>query len=167
MEAVGGLRQWSPGEELGRAARRYGAAGIVVVPCPYPAIVLEPGRPRGFACSCGARACPSPTEHPIPRRWAAEASSDRARIAAWWRQRPECNVGALTGGAFEVLDVPARLGEAALQRPNLRRLAGPVARAGGGRLHFYVTAIGMTCGFVPSLPAPGAARCSGTATAAG
>jgi hypothetical protein len=49
MEAVGGLRQWSPGEELGRAARRYGAGGVPVVPCHYPAIMLEPGRPRGFA----------------------------------------------------------------------------------------------------------------------
>lgn len=88
MEAVGGLRQWSPGEELGRAARRYGAGGVPVVPCHYPAIMLEPGRPRGFACSCGVPACTVPTEHPIPARWAAEASSDRARIATWWRQQP-------------------------------------------------------------------------------
>jgi hypothetical protein len=33
--------------------------------------------------------------------------------------------------------------------------AGRATINGGGRFHFYVTAIGMTCGFVPSLPGAG------------
>lgn len=155
MEAVGGLRQWSPGEGLGLLARRYGATGIRVVPCHHPAILGRPGRSRAFGCSCGIPACPAPAEHPVMARWVEEGTSDRARIAAWWRQRPESNVGLLTGGAFEVLDVPQSLGEAALRRETVRRLAGPVARTGGGRYHFYVTAIGMTNGFVPSQPGAG------------
>ncbi len=155
MEGVGELRRWSPGEGLGQAARRYGSSGVPVLPCHHPAIILGPGRLRGLACSCGAAACQAPAEHPVPARWVEEATSDPGRIAAWWRQQPGYNVGLLTGGAFEVLDVPARLGEAALRRCGIRKLAGPVARTGNGRYHFNVTAIGMTNGFVPSQPGAG------------
>jgi Bifunctional DNA primase/polymerase, N-terminal len=71
---------------------------------------------------------------------------------AWWRQDPERNVGLLTGESFEVLDVPGILGRAALERCARLGLRGPVARTGAGRYHFYVTAIGMANGFVPSQP---------------
>src|SRR6266496_458852 len=125
MEAVGGLRQWSPGEGLGLLARRYGATGIRVVPCHHPAILGRPGRSRAFGCSCGIPACPAPAEHPVMARWVEEGTSDRARMAAWWRQRAVCNVGLLTGGAFEVLEVPQGIGEAGcVSAPPSRHVSG-------------------------------------------
>jgi hypothetical protein len=54
-----------------------------------------------------------------------------------------------------VLDVPAALGKAALERCARRGLSGPVVRTGSGRHHFYVTAIGMANGLVPSHPGSG------------
>ncbi|HZD72591.1 MAG TPA: hypothetical protein VE776_01655 [Actinomycetota bacterium] len=77
-------------------------------------------------------------------------------------RRRSAAVGLLTGGAFEVLDVPQRLGDKALQRHTVRGLVGPLARTGGGRYHFYVTAIGMTNGFVPSQPGAGRSESRGS-----
>ncbi len=155
MERVGRLRQWLGSEDLVQAAAGYGERGLRVVPCHHPMITIGPDRWRTWACSCSTVACASPAEHPIPVCWAEEATDQPAGIAAWWRQDPERNVGLLTGGPFEVLDVPAALGKAALERCARRGIRGPVVRTGNGRYHFYVTAIGMANGFVPSQPGSG------------
>jgi len=86
--------------------------------------VHEPGR----ACSCDRIGCPAPGAHPISPAWQLEASSDPGEAGRWWRGRPEANIILVTGRVFDVLDVPAPAGTAALagmERAGVR--AGPVA----------------------------------------
>jgi hypothetical protein len=86
--------------------------------------VLDPGR----ACSCDRIGCPAPGAHPISPAWQIEASSDPGEASRWWREQPAANIILVTGRVFDVLDVPAVAGTAALgrmQRAGLR--AGPVA----------------------------------------
>ncbi len=155
MERVSRLRQWLGSEDLAQAVASYCEQGLQVVPCHHPTITVGPGSCCAWVCSCGSPACPTPGEHPVPGHWAGEPMDEPAGIAALWRQDPERNVGLLTGGTFEVLDVPAAFGKAALERCARRGLSGPVVRTGSGRLHLYVTATGMPNGFVPNQPGSG------------
>src|SRR5262250_3771861 len=82
-----------------------------------PALVAR-GQPRGSgrACSCDRIGCPAPGAHPISAAWQIEASSDPADVARWWRERPDASIILVTGRLFDVLDVPAGAGTAALGR---------------------------------------------------
>lgn len=62
---------------------------------------------------CGRAGCPTTGCHPALEDWEHGASSDPARVATWWRVRPY-SVLLATGRTFDVLDVPAYLGRAAL-----------------------------------------------------
>ena len=91
---------------------------------------LPRGRVReaSRACSCDRIGCPAPGAHPISPAWQIEASSDPREVGQWWRERPEANIILVTGRVFDVLDVPAGPGTAALTqmgRAGVR--AGPVA----------------------------------------
>src|SRR5262244_1381970 len=79
---------------------------------------LPRGRVReaSRACSCDRVGCPAPGAHPISAAWQIEASSDRAEVARWWRDRPGASIILITGRMFDVLDVPARAGLLALER---------------------------------------------------
>ena len=60
-------------------------------------------------------------------------------IESWWEARPEANVILVTGRVFDVLDVPAAAGSAALRRmADARAAAGPVAGLGQERMLFFV-----------------------------
>jgi hypothetical protein len=86
--------------------------------------VLDPGR----ACSCDRIGCPAPGAHPISPAWQIEAGSDPGEAGRWWRERPEANIILVTGRVFDVLDVPAAAGTAALARMEPAGVrAGPVA----------------------------------------
>ena len=90
--------------------------------------VSDPGR----ACSCDRIGCPAPGAHPISPAWQIEASTDRGEVGRWWRVQPEANIILVTGRVFDVLDVPAVAGTAALagmDRAGVR--AGPVALSPG------------------------------------
>ena len=85
--------------------------------------VHDPGR----ACSCDRIGCPAPGAHPISPAWQIEAASDPGE-AGWWRERPEANIILVTGRVFDVLDVPAAAGTAALARMERAGVrTGPVA----------------------------------------
>ena len=71
---------------------------------------IEPGR----ACSCDRVGCPAPGAHPVSPAWQMQATVDTDVIASWWEARPEANVLLVTGRVFDVLDVPAAAGSAAL-----------------------------------------------------
>jgi Bifunctional DNA primase/polymerase, N-terminal len=91
---------------------------------------LQRGRVRdpGRACSCDRIGCPAPGAHPISPAWQIEATSDPGGAARRWHDRPEANIILVTGRVFDVLDVPAAAGTAALaqmERTGVR--AGPVA----------------------------------------
>lgn len=100
-------------------------------------------RELGRACSCDRIGCPAPAAHPISAAWQIEASSDAGDAARWWRERPEANIILVTGRVFDVLDVPAAAGTAALARMKRARVrTGPVALSAGDRALFFVATRG-------------------------
>jgi bifunctional DNA primase/polymerase-like protein len=100
-------------------------------------------RDTGRACSCDRIGCPAPGAHPISPAWQIEASSDPAEVARWWRERPEANIILVTGRVFDVLDVPAEAGVAAVTRMDQQGVGtGPVALTADGRALFFVATRG-------------------------
>jgi hypothetical protein len=130
----------------GRAAERHRPLGVVAAHyasmgwpvClgahPYRGSV-EPGR----ACSCDRVGCPAPGAHPVSPAWQMQATVDTNVIESWWEARPEANVILVTGRVFDVLDVPAAAGSAALDRMQAAGMAaGPVSCLGDDRMLFFV-----------------------------
>lgn len=100
-------------------------------------------RGTGRACSCDRVGCPAPGAHPVSAAWQMEATSDPGEAGRCWLDRPDANVILATGRVFDVLDVPAAAGAAALGM--MRRSGvqpGPVAAGVGGRALFFVTTRG-------------------------
>ena len=124
-------------DPLGRAATNYAALGWpVCVGAHLPANGLKTGR----ACSCDRVGCPAPGAHPVSPAWQMQATVDTRLIGQWWAGRPEASVILVTGRVFDVLDVPAVVGSAALARIEETGIAaGPVAAAGGRTLFFVTT----------------------------
>jgi hypothetical protein len=121
------------------AAVRYALMGWPVCAGAFP-----PGRSQRpedgrRACSCDRMGCPAPGAHPLSPAWQITASTDPAIIARWWLAAPEANVILPTGRVFDVLDVPAKAGAAALSRMERSGLRpGPVAISAGDRALFFV-----------------------------
>jgi Bifunctional DNA primase/polymerase, N-terminal len=126
-------------ERMAVAAASYAAMGWPVCAGAHP-----PGRPQrgagaGRACSCDRMGCPAPGAHPMSPAWQVEATTDPATVWSCWLARPEANIILPTGRVFDVLDVPATAGTAALRlmaeagvRP------GPVAVSAADRALFFV-----------------------------
>jgi hypothetical protein len=95
------------------------------------------------ACSCDRIGCPAPGAHPVSPTWQGQATADPVLVGNWWTAQPEANVILVTGRVFDVLDVPASAGTAALtlmQRSAAR--PGPVAISAGNRALFFVATRG-------------------------
>ena len=124
-------------DPLGQAAKNYAALGWpVCVGAHLPADGLKTGR----ACSCDRVGCPAPGAHPVSPTWQMQATVDTGIIGQWWAARPEASVILVTGRVFDVLDVPAVVGSAALARIEETGIAaGPVAESGGRTLFFVTT----------------------------
>jgi len=138
VEAVLRGRRRKSGERLAVAAARYAALGWPVCPGVTPLDRQPQGTPHR-ACSCDRIGCPAPAAHPLSPAWKLQASSDHAIVGHWWRQRPQASIVLVTGRTFDVLDVPARAGVAALTamaRSGVR--PGPVAHSAGDRALFFV-----------------------------
>jgi Bifunctional DNA primase/polymerase, N-terminal len=121
---------------LGVVAARYASMGwpVCLGAHPYRGSV-EPGR----ACSCDRVGCPAPGAHPVSPAWQMQATVDTDVIESWWETRPEANVMLVTGRVFDVLDVPAAAGSAALERMQAAGAAvGPVSCLGEDRMLFFV-----------------------------
>ncbi len=150
------------GHELRNAALAYAARGIPVLPLHHP--VARPsathpvpaGEPPGgwaLGCSCGDRACAQPGKHPLGKlvpHGLTDATTNRARVLAWWTAHPLANVGLATGHLFDVLDLDGPHGVAALRafadQHQLRiPERGPVARSGRaqGGWHYYLAPAGL------------------------
>ena len=128
---------------LGDAAARYASMGWPVCAGAQPyrgtRAAMEPGR----GCSCDRMGCPAPGAHPTSPAWQMQATVDLDLIQSWWETRPEANVILVTGRVFDVLDVPAKAGAAALAQMQAAGTAvGPVALAGQDRMLFFVTTRG-------------------------
>lgn len=123
---------------MAEAAIRYAAMGWPVCAGAY-----APGRVQRSevtrSCSCDRLGCPSPGAHPLSPAWQLIASTDPQVLARWWLAVPEANVVLVTGRVFDVLDVPAAVGLAALNRMERGALRpGPVAISAADRAHFFV-----------------------------
>ena len=84
---------------LKRAALRYADRGWPVFPGAY----LMSDR---YACG---PLCPTVACHPAMDRWEDAASTDTASVEMWWSRRA-FSVLLATGRAFDVIEVPARIG---------------------------------------------------------
>jgi hypothetical protein len=85
---------------------------------------------------------------PMVKDWPNRATTDPARVEAWWRGEPHANIGIPTGVAFDVLDIDAPDGFVSLAelRDVWASMGTPmpdvlavVATGSGGR-HFLVPA---------------------------
>ncbi|WP_344448813.1 bifunctional DNA primase/polymerase [Actinocorallia aurantiaca] len=125
------------GERLVEAAREYAARGwATVTGASAPAA-------GDRACSCDRIGCPDPGAHPVSTGWARQATTDRETLDRWWERTPDANVILPTGRVFDVFDVPAETGLAALSAMAAAGAeAGPVAAVGGERYLFFVATRG-------------------------
>jgi bifunctional DNA primase/polymerase-like protein len=126
-------------ERMAAAATRYAEMGWPVCAGAYPpGRAQRPGETRR-GCSCDRVGCPAPGAHPISPAWQSQATADPALVEDRWLARPEANIVLVTGRVFDVLDVPAVAGMAALtlmERSGVR--PGPVAISTGDRALFFV-----------------------------
>jgi len=123
----------------GRIAPRGSALAGRIAPraaaLPGRALAGGPGR----ACSCDRVGCPAPGAHPLSPAWQRQASADPGVVGRWWQERPDATILLVTGRAFDVLDVPAAAGAAALATLRQAGVApGPVAASAGNRALFFV-----------------------------
>lgn len=137
--------------ELLAAALRYAAAGWPVFPCAPGAKVpaIPSAHPPGSTCKgeCGRDG------HGFH-----DATTDPARIRAWWQRWPDANVAIATGAPGpDVLDVDRHEdgdGFAAfnrLKRAGLLAGACALVRTRSGGLHAYFAGTGQPCGRLPAL----------------
>lgn len=128
-------RQAVPERDMVTAAHSYAALG-------WPS---APGAVTGSdrACSCDRIGCPDPGAHPVSAAWSMQASVDAEALERMWAKRPQANVILPTGRVFDVFDVPAEAGAAALARIRAEDLpVGPVAAIGDERYLFFVATRG-------------------------
>jgi hypothetical protein len=139
VEAVLRSRRRRAVERMAVAATRYAEMGWPVCVGAYPPGRMQRPGETMRGCSCDRVGCPAPGAHPISPAWQNQATSDPALVEHRWLARPEANVILVTGRVFDVLDVPAAAGMAALglmERSGVR--PGPVAVSAGDRALFFV-----------------------------
>jgi hypothetical protein len=145
-----------PSWQLRDAALGYASRGIPVLPLHYPlshrsdlqALAgdrsLQPSTPSG-SCSCRDPGCSQVGKHPLGSlvlRGVKDATTNRARVLAWWTRHPQANIGLATGHLFAVLDVDGPAGEAAIRTlaaAHGLESSGPLVRTGGSGWHYYLT----------------------------
>src|SRR6201981_950283 len=126
-------------QPLGEAAAQYASMGWPVCVGAHTYRGTRAAMERGRACSCDRVGCPAPGVHPVSPAWQMQATVDLSVIQDWWETRPEANVILVTGRVFDVLDVPAAAGPAALGQLDAASVAvGPVAVVGQERMLFFV-----------------------------
>jgi hypothetical protein len=116
---------------------------------------------RNGKCTCGKDQCREVGKHPRCRHGFKDATTDPAKLRAWWRQWPDANIGIATGSVsgLAVLDVDPRNG-GHLSLEALRDMHGPMphtveAKTGGGGDHivFEHPGIHLKCriGLLPGI----------------
>ncbi len=148
-----------PGFALRDAALAYAARGIPVLPLHHPVIywggvragasrqLLAPAWPAG--CSCRDPGCAQVGKHPLGSlvpHGLHDATTNRARILAWWTQRPQANIGLACGYRFDVLDVDGAVGAESIRVFAAEHglvSSGPLVRTGGGGWHYYLAPTGL------------------------
>jgi hypothetical protein len=149
-----------PSRPLRDAALGYASRGIPVLPLHYPLPhhrgvqpVTDDGQLAhpavGTGCSCRDPSCGQVAKHPLGSlvpHGLKEATTNRARVLAWWTQQPQANIGLATGFRFDVLDVDGPLGAQAIRTlagAHALHSSGPLVRTGGGGWHYYLAPTGL------------------------
>jgi hypothetical protein len=142
------------------AALGYASRGIPVLPLHYPLPDHRgvqpvpddrhvPNSAPGTGCSCRGPSCGQPGKHPLGGlvpHGLREATTNRARVLAWWTHQPQANIGLATGHAFDVLDVDGPTGAQAIRAfagQHHLESSGPLVRTGGGGWHYYLAPTGL------------------------
>jgi hypothetical protein len=142
------------------AALGYASRGIPVLPLHYPLLHHSdlqaltdgrqlPGPAEAVRCSCRDRGCGQPGKHPLGSlvpHGVKDATTNRARVLAWWTRHPQANIGLATGQLFEVLDVDGPAGAQAIRSLAAEHglvSSGPLVRTGGGGWHYYLAPTGL------------------------
>lgn len=108
------------------APPRLGAAALIYADWGWPVFPLK-----------------AHSKQPATRHGFKNATTDRDRIAAYWKRKPDANIGLATGRAFDVIDIDPPEGTAsylALRAGDddiFPDIHGQVTTAHGG-IHFYV-----------------------------
>jgi hypothetical protein len=149
-----------PSSVMRDAALGYASRGIPMLPLHYP-LPHHPGvQPVtddghlappvvGPGCSCRDPSCGQVAKHPLGSlvpHGLKEATTNRARVLAWWTQQPQANIGLATGHAFDVLDIDGPTGTQALRAfagAHALESSGPLVRTGGGGWHYYLAPTGL------------------------
>jgi hypothetical protein len=146
-----------PRWQLRDAAVGYAARGIPVLPLHYPLPHRSGLQPVGgdqqpavgVGCSCRDSSCGQVGKHPLASlvpHGVKDATTNRARVLAWWTRYPLANIGLATGHRFDVLDVDGPAGTEAIRELAAThgfQSSGPLVRTGGGGWHFYLTPTGL------------------------
>jgi hypothetical protein len=127
------------------AALGYASRGIPVLPLHYPLPHHGDLQPvpdgqqlaEGIRCSCRDPACGQVGKHPIVSlvpHGVKDATTNRARVLAWWTRHPQANIGLACGHRFDVLDVDGPAGEQGIRSLAVKHgltSSGPLVRTGG------------------------------------
>jgi hypothetical protein len=149
-----------PSSVMRDAALGYASRGIPVLPLHYPLPhhsgvqpVTDDGQLAhpvvGTGCSCRDPSCAQVGKHPLGvlvPHGLKEATTNRARVLAWWTQQPQANIGLACGHRFDVLDVDGPIGAHAIGAfagEHALHSSGPVVRTGGGGWHYYLAPTGL------------------------
>jgi hypothetical protein len=150
-----------PSWQLRDAALGYASRGIPVLPLHSPLphrgdlqALTSGDRPLGpsaawASCSCRDPACGQPGKHPLGSlvpHGVKDATTNRARVLAWWTRHPQANIGLATGHTFDVLDVDGPTGAQAIRDLAAEHglgSSGPLVRTGGGGWHYYLAPTGL------------------------
>jgi hypothetical protein len=148
-----------PNLMLRDAALGYASRGIPVLPLHYPLPHRGDLQPVGDEqlvspapvtdCSCRDPGCGQIGKHPLGLlvpHGLKEATTNRARVLAWWTRQPQANIGLATGHRFEVLDIDGPAGIQAIRAfaaEHALQNAGPLVRTGGGGWHYYLAPTGL------------------------
>jgi hypothetical protein len=149
-----------PGLRLRDAALGYASQQIPVLPLHYPlpdrsdlqALTGDHPPPRPAVqtrCSCRDPGCGQVGKHPLGSlvpHGVKDATTNRARILAWWTRHPQANIGLATGHRFDVLDVDGPTGVHAIRALAAEHglvSSGPLVRTGGGGWHYYLAPTGL------------------------
>jgi hypothetical protein len=144
--------------QLRDAALGYASRGIPVLPLHHPlphrnglqpvAGDRQPAVERA-GCSCRDPSCGQPAKHPLGSlvpHGVKDATTNRARVLAWWTRHPQANIGLATGHQFDVLDVDGPAGAQAIRTlasAHGLESSGPLVRTGGGGWHYYLAPTGL------------------------
>ena len=146
-----------PSWQLRDAAVAYASRGIPVLALHYPlphrtglqAVTGAEQPALGCDCSCRDPGCGQVGKHPLGSlvpHGVKDATTNRARLLAWWTRHPQANIGLATGHRFDVLDVDGPTGEQTIRElaaTHGLHSAGPLVRTGGGGWHYYLHPTGL------------------------